>query len=404
MTINAIPAHPAGLGEGLSETELRRIRGRTALQQPVWDAPELLDKARNELGQRPPLVYPNDVRTLSRLLAEVAAGSLQVIQAGDCAEDFEECSAEHILRKAALLDAVSGIMSLSSTRPVIQVGRLAGQFGKPRSKPTEIVDGVELPVYRGHLVNRPEPTRQARRADPLRLLLGYDAAFMAMDALRTRAATPVDAPVWTSHEALVLDYELPLVRRDDRGELLLTSTHWPWIGERTRQVDGAHVELLASVANPVACKVGPGMRHAELLALCAKLDPRRTPGRLTLIARMGADNVSDVLPGLVRAVREAGHPVIWLTDPMHGNTVTAPGGLKTRLVTTVLREVELFQKAVLEGGGAAGGLHLETTPHDVTECVDDVAQMGQCGEKYISFCDPRLNSGQALEVAASWRI
>ncbi|MFF0132632.1 3-deoxy-7-phosphoheptulonate synthase [Streptomyces mirabilis] len=404
MAINSIPAHPAGLGEGLSETELHRIRGRTALQQPVWDDPELLDKARNELGQRPPLVDPHDVRTLSHLLAEVAAGSVQVIQAGDCAEDFEECSVEHVLRKAALLDALAGVMSLASMRPVVQVGRLAGQFGKPRSRPTETVDGVELPVYRGHLVNRPEPTRQARRADPLRLMLGYDAAAGAMDALRTRAASAVDAPVWTSHEALVLDYELPLVRRDELGDPLLTSTHWPWIGERTRQVDGAHVELLACVTNPVACKVGPGMRAAELLALCEKLDPQRTPGRLTLIARMGADNVAGVLPGLVRAVREAGHPVIWLTDPMHCNTVTAPGGLKTRLVTTVLREVELFQESVLEGGGVAGGLHLETTPHDVVECVADAAQMGKCGEKYISFCDPRLNSGQALEVAAAWRI
>ena len=404
MTINAIPAHPAGFGEGLSETELRRIRGRTALQQPLWDDLELVDKVRTELGQRPPLVDPYDVRTLTCLLAEAAAGLVQVVQAGDCAEDFEECFTGHILRKAALLDALAGVMALSSARQVIQVGRFAGQFGKPRSNPTETIDGVELPVYRGHLVNRPEPTRRARRADPQRMLLGYDAAAGAMDALRTRAASRVAAPVWTSHEALVLDYELPLVRRDDRGELLLTSTHWPWIGERTRQVDGAHVELLASVANPVACKVGPGMRPADLLALCERLDPRRTPGRLTLIARMGADKVADVLPGLVRAVRGAGHPVIWLTDPMHGNTVTAPGGLKTRLVTTVSREVEAFQQAVTEGGGVAAGLHLETTPRDVTECVADAVHAERCGERYLSFCDPRLNSDQALEVAAAWHM
>ncbi len=407
MTSNTISARPAGLGEGLSENEVNALRALEALQQPHWEDTERAEKARIELAQRPPLVQATDVRTLRRLLAEASQGLLQVVQAGDCAEDPEECRPEHVLRKTALLDALAGVMSLHALRPVVQVGRMAGQFGKPRSNPTETVDGVELPVYRGHLVNAPEPDLASRRPDPQRLLAGYDAAATAMAALRARAAgsgSQIDAPVWTSHEALVLDYELPLVRLDEDGNRVLTSTHWPWIGDRTRQLDGAHVALLASVVNPVACKVGPSMQREELLALCERLDPGREPGRLTLIARMGADKVTDKLPDLVRAVREAGHPVIWLSDPMHGNTVSGPDGLKTRLVTTVVREVEAFQKAVLEGGGVAGGLHLETTPNEVTECVHDATEIERCGERYTSFCDPRLNPSQALEVVASWAV
>ena len=209
--------------------------------------------------------------------------------------------------------------------------------------------------------------------------------------------------MWTSHEALLLDYELPMVRRQPDGGLLLGSAHWPWIGERTRQVDGAHVALLAAVDNPVACKVGPQMTPEQILALCERLDPRREPGRLTLIARMGADAVRAALPPLVRAVRAAGHPVIWLTDPMHGNTVNSPVGLKTRCVETVIREVTDFQSAVAEAGGVDGGLHLETTPDQVTECAVGESEIPGVGEKYTSLCDPRLNPSQAVAVASAWR-
>jgi 3-deoxy-7-phosphoheptulonate synthase len=194
-----------------------------------------------------------------------------------------------------------------------------------------------------------------------------------------------------------------MLRQTTAGNLLLTSTHWPWIGERTRQPEGAHVAMLARVVNPVACKLGPGTTPEEALELCALLDPRREPGRLTFIARMGADNVADRLPPLVRAVRAAGHPVIWLCDPMHGNTLTTPDGFKTRYTDTVIREVRGFQWAVNRSGGVAGGLHLETTPDAVTECVHDASEVARVGHKYTSLCDPRLNPVQAVQVAAAWQ-
>ncbi|MGW7230435.1 3-deoxy-7-phosphoheptulonate synthase [Streptomyces cyaneofuscatus] len=382
------------------------IRSIPALQQPDWSAHPRLGDVQADLERMPALVDAEAVRRLRSLLAEAAAGHLQVIQTGDCAEDPAEATPEDVTRKSALLDLLAGAMKLASGNSVVRVGRLAGQFGKPRSSPTELVDGVELPVYRGHMVNRPEPDAELRRPDPGHLLTGYRAASDIMHYLGwrgTASRSVLDVPVWTSHEALLLDYELPLLRREPDGSLLLTSTHWPWVGERTRQLDGAHIALLAAVSNPVAVKVGPTMTPDTLLALCDRLDARRHPGRLTLIARMGADNVAEKLPALVRAVHQAGHPVLWLSDPMHGNTVTSPDGLKTRMVSTVIREVENFQSAVCANGGVAAGLHLETTPEKVTECVQDASELRRVGDKYLSFCDPRLNPQQAIEVVSAWR-
>jgi 3-deoxy-7-phosphoheptulonate synthase len=355
----------------------------------------------------PALVDIEAVHRLRSLLSEAAAGRLQIVQAGDCAEDPAEATPEDVTRKTALLDVLAGTMKLASGKPVLRVGRLAGQFAKPRSKPTETVHGTELPVYRGHMVNRPEPDAELRRPDPDHLLSGYRAASDTMRHLGWRGTAgrrpEFGVPVWTSHEALLLDYELPMLRREPDGSLLLASTHWPWVGERTRQLDGAHIALLAAVANPVAVKVGPGMTAEELLGLCERLDPRRSPGRLTLIARMGADNAPRKLPALVEAVARAGHPVLWMSDPMHGNTVSGPEGLKTRVVETVVREIRAFREAVRAGGGVAVGLHLETTPEAVTECVSDTVGPGRIGDKYLSFCDPRLNPQQAVEVASAWR-
>lgn len=388
------------------ENALLDIRLKPALHQPDWEDPSQVRRVRNDLAARPPLVAADDVRTLRELLARVAAGEAHVIQAGDCAEDPAECTADHVARKAAVLDLLAGALRLITHKPVVRVGRIAGQYAKPRSKPTETVEGVELPVYRGHMVNSPEPDAASRRPDPLRLLTGYMAAQDVMGHLGWQpggtAGTGIDPRVWTSHEALLLDYEVPMLRRDDEGRLLLASTHWPWIGERTRQIDGAHVELLADVANPVGCKVGPTMNVDELLALCERLDPRREHGRLTLISRMGADRAADALPPLVAAVRAAGHPVIWLTDPMHGNTVSTRDGLKTRYVETVEREVAAFRAAVDSAGGVAGGLHLETTPEAVTECVADASAAHRVGEVHTTFCDPRLNPGQAVSVISAW--
>ncbi|MEU6987522.1 3-deoxy-7-phosphoheptulonate synthase [Streptomyces sp. NPDC046324] len=382
------------------------LRSIPALQQPDWEGHASLEEVRTDLGRMPALVDAEAVRRLRALLMEAAAGHLQVIQTGDCAEDPAEATPEDVSRKAALLDVLAGTMKLASGRPIIRVGRIAGQYGKPRSSPTETVNGTQLPVYRGHMVNRPEPDAVLRRPDPRHLLSGYRAASDTMHYLGwrgTASRSELEVPVWTSHEALLLDYELPLLRREPDGSLLLTSTHWPWVGERTRQLDGAHIGLLAAVSNPVAVKVGPTMTPDELLALCERLDAQRRPGRLTLISRMGADNAGERLPALVEAVAKAGHPALWLSDPMHGNTVSSPEGLKTRLVRTVVREVENFQAAVSQNGGVAAGLHLETTPDTVTECVRDESGLDRLGDKYLSFCDPRLNPQQAIEVVSAWR-
>ncbi|MBN3932079.1 3-deoxy-7-phosphoheptulonate synthase [Streptomyces verrucosisporus] len=387
------------------EDALLDIRYEQALQQPPWEDTSRVLLARKELAARPALVNAGDVATLKSLLALVAAGEAHVVQAGDCAEDPAECTPDYIARKAGLLDMLAGTLQMDTRKPVLRVGRMAGQFAKPRSNPTESVGGVELPVYRGHMVNSPEPDPELRRPDPGRLLTGYRTAYDVMGYLGWQdqgGRARVGAPVWTSHEALLLDYEVPMLRRDEQGRLLLASTHWPWIGERTRQVDGPHVALLSQVLNPVACKVGPRMTTGELLTLCERLDPERERGRLTLIARMGAGTVAEKLPALVEAVRSAGHPVIWLTDPMHGNTVSTPDGFKTRFLPTVVQEVREFQQAVGGAGGIAGGLHLETTPDDVTECVRDESQAHRAGTRYKSFCDPRLNPEQALSVVSAW--
>ncbi|MGA5797188.1 3-deoxy-7-phosphoheptulonate synthase [Streptomyces cellulosae] len=376
-----------------------------AEQQPVWADPGRAAAVRAELASRPGLVGWEEVQMLRMLMAEAAGGTYQVIQAGDCAEDPDECEPQTVNRKIGLIDALAGVMKVNTGRPVIGIGRLAGQFAKPRSSPTEIVDGRELPVYRGHLVNGPGATPEERRADPERMLACYDAADRATTHLRQRTGAwrpPTGAPVWTSHEALVLDYERPLLRRTADGRSFLASTHLPWIGERTRNPEGSHVRMLAAVANPVACKVGPTVTAAELVDLCARLDPGREPGRLTLIARMGVTQVATRLPTLVAAVLEAGHPVSWLCDPMHGNTIRTDGGLKTRSVHSLIEEIVAFQRAVAETGGVAVGLHLETTPDDVTECVWTPDRIADVGRRYTSLCDPRLNPRQAVAVAGAW--
>jgi 3-deoxy-7-phosphoheptulonate synthase len=394
----------AGLAEPrrtLNEHEMRSWGLLPAHQQPEWGDEWLLTEIRRDLARLPELVTGQDVRTLRSFLADVAAGNRQVVQAGDCAEDPAECVPSTLDHKAGLLDALAGTMRLGSGLPVVRVGRFAGQFAKPRSNPTETVAGAELPVFRGHLVNGPKAGVEERRPDPLRLLACREAAAAATEHLHTRRNT-TEAPVWTSHEALVLDYELPQLRWDANGELVLTSTHWPWVGDRTRQLDGAHLQLLSVVSNPVACKVGPSMTEDELLRLCELLDPGRSPGRLTLISRMGAERVGGRLPALATRVREAGHPVIWLCDPMHGNTVRAANGRKTRLLTAITREVREFRAALRETGATPGGLHLETTPDSVAECLTDETEIDRCDGPSTTLCDPRLNARQAIAVARSW--
>ncbi|MGW3205211.1 3-deoxy-7-phosphoheptulonate synthase [Streptomyces sp. NPDC001135] len=371
-------------------------------QQPEWEDPSQVRRAREALAGRPGLVDVRDVERLRAHLAQVGSGAAEVVQAGDCAEDPAECSASDVARKVAVLDLLAGAMKLAGHRPVLRAGRIAGQFAKPRSRPTERLGDLELPVFRGHLVNGPAPEPDERVPDPLRLVTGYMTAADIMAHLGWGRPGGMEHPVWTSHEALLLDYELPLVRRTADGRLLLASTHWPWIGERTRQTDGPHVALLAQVLNPVAVKVGPGIGTDELLALCDLLDPGHRPGRLTLIVRMGAGTVTERLPALVRAVRAAGHPVVWLVDPMHGNTVVTQSGHKTRYVRTLQREVREFRAVLAQEGAFPGGVHLETTPDQVTECVLDEWEADRAGKVYTSFCDPRLTVEQALEVLEAW--
>ncbi|WP_445395698.1 3-deoxy-7-phosphoheptulonate synthase [Streptomyces sp. LE64] len=380
--------------------ELLSVPMEEARQQPAWEDREQVRRVRGLLAARPGLVHAADVRVLHAQLALVSAGAAEVVQAGDCAEDPAECGTAAVARKAAVLDVLAGTLKLGGRRPVVRVGRIAGQFAKPRSRPTETRNGTELAVFRGHLVNGPGP--EERAPDPLRLMSGYRAAGDILTGLGWGHPTRVERPVWTSHEALVLDYELPLVRATGDGELLLASTHWPWIGERTRQPDGPHVRLLAQVVNPVAVKIGPRIEAAELLRLCAVLDPDRRPGRLTLIVRMGAGTVSQRLPGLVAAVRSAGHPVVWMTDPMHGNTVVTPGGRKTRYLRTLRSEVREFRAVLLAAGAFPGGVHLETTPDRVTECVRDEREVDLVEKDYTSLCDPRLTVEQAVEVLSVW--
>ncbi|MGW7259961.1 3-deoxy-7-phosphoheptulonate synthase [Streptomyces sp. NPDC054834] len=385
--------------ESLSATELDALRQLPSTQQPDWPEPELVDSVVTQLTRMPSLVRLPEIIQLRSMLAEAAAGRAMIIQAGNCAEDPAECTPGLLAQQVGLLKELAATMHERTALPVIRVGRIAGQFAKPRSSATENVDGVTLPSFRGLSVNRPEPDLDSRRADPRRLLTSYHAAYRAMRFLRGRDGR---LRTWTSHEALLLDYELPLLRRNSAGCVFLSSTHWPWIGMRTSTADSAHLRMLAGVANPVACKVGPHITPAELLEICRHLDPHREPGRLTLIARLGRGFVAERLPALVAAVRRAGHPAIWLCDPMHGNTVIAPGGLKTRLVSVMAEEIREFQNAVMAEGGASAGLHLEATPEPVSECAVDEDGIHTVGAVYTSLCDPRLNPDQAVAMTRVW--
>ncbi|MFJ4865431.1 MULTISPECIES: 3-deoxy-7-phosphoheptulonate synthase [unclassified Streptomyces] len=389
-------------GEPYPADALDHIAALPAAQQPDWAEHPELGPVVGELRTAPGLVGPRDISRFGLLIAEAAQGNVSILQAGDCAEDPADSTPEAVGAKVRMLDVLASALSEITGRPTVRVGRMAGQYAKPRSRPTERHGDHELPVFRGHMVNRPEPDAAARAHDPRRLVDCYRAAHAVFGSLRTDTGWDF-RNTWTSHEALVLDYELPLIRGDGPGRAFLTSTHWPWIGERTRSAGGAHVRLLSAVDNPVACKVGPTTTPAELLELCGLLDPERRPGRLTLIARQGAGRVRQNLPALVGAVRRAGHPVVWMCDPMHGNTVTAPDGRKTRLVEEVVQEVEGFLEAMASGRGTAGGLHLEATPDRVLECVLDAEGMSGLAGRSRPLCDPRLNVEQALDVVSAWR-
>ena len=428
-------------------------RRHEAAQQPNWPDVGQLDAVLKELSGYPPLVFAGEARALTGALASVADGRAFLLQAGDCAESFEAFSADSIRERLKVILQMAVVLTYSAGVPTVKLGRIAGQFAKPRSSDTETVDGVELPSFRGHLVNDIEFTAAARTPVPERLLQAYHQSASTLNlvrafttggfadlsrvhqwnqefvaaspegqryeqlaqeidrALRFMEACGLDhdtvpalhqTDVWTSHEALVLGYEEALTRQDSlTGDWYDCSAHMVWIGERTRQLDGAHVEFFRGIRNPVGCKVGPTATADEVLELCEALNPDRVPGRLTLISRMGADKVTEGLRPLLRAVADAGHPVVWACDPMHGNTFTAPSGRKTRHFDAILDEIRGFFEAHRAEGTWPGGVHVELTGDDVTECLGGAEALldDDLGLRYETMCDPRLNGRQSVDLA-----
>jgi 3-deoxy-7-phosphoheptulonate synthase len=405
-----------------------------------------------QLRVLPPLVFAGESRELTESLAAVAEGKAFLLQAGDCAESFDTV-ADSIRDRLRVILQMAVVLTYFTGVPVVKIGRIAGQFAKPRSNDTETIDGVELPAFRGHIVNDVGFTTGERTADPQRLLTAYNRAAATLNLLRAftkggfaslsrvhqwnrefvasspagqryeALADEIDRAVqfmsacginsetltdlrqvdfYTSHEALLLDYEEALTRQDSlTGDWYDCSAHMLWIGERTRQLDGAHVEFLRGVRNPLGCKIGPTATPDEVLALCEALNPDRQPGRLTLITRMGATKVVDLLPPLLKAVSDAGHPVVWVCDPMHGNTFTADDGRKTRHFEDVLAEVFGFFAAHRYSGTHPGGVHLELTGDDVTECLGGGSDLvtADLADRYETMCDPRLNGSQSIDLA-----
>ena len=427
-------------------------RDYAPVQQPAWPDDAEFDGIIKTLAEWPPLVFAGEARALTAQLAKVARGEAFLLQAGDCAESFDT-RADSIREKLRVILQMSVALTYSAGVPVVKVGRIAGQYAKPRSTANETVQGRSLPSFRGHIVNDIAFTDGARKPDPRRIMDAYHHSASTLNLLRafTRGgfadlnrvhawnrefvassaeglryeelATGIEralrfmracgvsteteeqlhtVDLFTSHEALILGYEEALTRIDSlTNEWYDCSAHMLWIGERTRQLDGAHVAFLKGVMNPLGCKVGPSATVADVLGLCEALNPDRIPGRLTLITRLGADNVREALVPLLTAVRDAEHPVVWACDPMHGNTYTAPTGQKTRHFDAVMREIEGFFHAHEQCGTWPGGVHIELTGDNVTECLggsDDIVDL-DLAQRYETMCDPRLNSRQSLDLA-----
>jgi len=426
--------------------------------KPIRQAPEYPDakalvEVEKRLGHYPPLVFAGEARRLKAALAQVAAGKGFVLQGGDCAESFAEFHPDNIRDTFRVLLQMAVVLTYGAACPVVKVGRLAGQFAKPRSSDTETIDGVTLPSYRGDMINGMEFTAAARIPDPERLVQAYNQSAATLNLLRafaqggyadlhkvhqwtlgfvadspqgeryrdlanrldetlgfmaacglTSETTPQirETDLFTSHEALLLSYEEAMTRIDSTsGDWYDTSAHLLWVGDRTRQPDGAHLEFLRGVANPLAIKAGPTTEADELLRNIDTLNPDNEPGRLTIIARMGSDKVEHMLAPLIRTIKSEGREVVWICDPMHGNTVSSANGYKTRHFDRILAEVSGFFAVHKAEGTHAGGIHLELTGQDVTECVGGAKAITEAGlaDRYHTHCDPRLNAEQALEVA-----
>ncbi len=429
-------------------------RARTARHIPTdYPDPAELVRAEAELARMPPLVFAGEARRLKHLLSEVAAGRAFLLQGGDCAESFKEFTADNIRDTFRLILQMAVVLTFAGGKPVVKVGRMAGQFAKPRSELTETIGGITLPSYRGDIINGMDFTAAERTPDPERLLKAYAQSAATLNLLRAFASggyadlhnihrwtlgfvqdspqgaryrelsdkisesldfmeaigvTPAShqdlarVEFFTCHEALLLGFEEAMTRVDSTsGDWYDVSAHLLWIGERTRQLDGAHVEFAKGVRNPVGLKVGPTLEADELLGLIDALNPANEPGRLTLYGRFGADKIGARLPGLMQATRREGRAVVWAIDPMHGNTFKAANGYKTRPFERILSEVRSFFEIALAEGVHPGGVHLEMTGRNVTECVGGARALaeGDLADRYHTHCDPRLNGEQSLELA-----
>ncbi len=428
-------------------------RSKPARQQPDYPDLEAVREVEKELAASPPLVFAGEARRLRSMLASVANGEAFLLQGGDCAESFAEFHVDTIRDTFKLLLQMSVVLTYAASMPVVKVGRMAGQFAKPRSSEFEVRGGVSLPTYRGDNINGIEFDAQARVPDPKRLVKAYHQSALTLNILRAfaqggmanleqvhrwnlefikdsaqseryeRVAKEIDSAVafmravgitpdtvrelrvtdfYTSHEALLPGFEQALTRVDSiSGDYYATSAHMLWIGDRTRQLDGAHVELLKGVENPIGLKCGPSLEPEELVRLIAALDPHNDPGRLTLITRHGADEVERYLPPLVEAVEREGFDVVWSCDPMHANTIVSSNGYKTRPFERVVAEVSGFFAIHRSMGTHPGGVHIELTGQNVTECTGGVAQIADhnLADRYHTHCDPRLNASQSLELA-----
>src|SRR3954454_8044025 len=428
-------------------------RAKPIQQVPTYPDAAALQSVERQLAGFPPLVFAGEARKLKRALAKVAAGEAFLLQGGDCAESFAEHSADNIRDFFRVFLQMAVVLTFAGSSPVVKLGRIAGQFAKPRSTATETVGGTELPSYRGDIVNDIAFTADARTPDPRRQTEAYRQSAATLNLLRAFAtggyanlenvhrwmlgfvkdsplseryqhladritqtlgfmkAIGLDAEAhpelrqtdfYTSHEALLLGYEQAMTRLDSTsGEYYATSGHMLWIGDRTRQLGGAHVEFARGLRNPIGLKCGPSLQPDELLKLCDALDPAREPGRLTLITRFGADKVEAHLPGLVRAIRREGRPVLWVCDPMHGNTIKTSNGYKTRPTERIATEIEQFFAVHRAEKTYAGGVHLEMTGKNVTECTGGARVISEedLHDRYHTYCDPRLNAEQAIEIA-----
>ena len=427
-------------------------RAKPRVQMPDYPDAAALNAAEAQLGKYPPLVFAGEARKLKKQLALAGEGRAFLLQGGDCAESFSEFSADNIRDTFRVMLQMAVVLTYGAKVPVIKVGRMAGQFAKPRSAPTEMIDGVELPSYRGDIIHRFEATVEARMPDPQRMLEAYTQAAASLNLLRAfstggfadihrvhswtlgfaehdkaeryrelsnRISDALDfmnaagvnadtAPslstvdFYTSHESLLLEYEEALCRVDSlTGQNVAGSGHMIWIGDRTRQPDGAHVEFARGVLNPIGLKCGPTTTADDLKVLMAKLNPQNEAGRLTLIARFGAGKVGENLPRLIKAVREEGANVVWSCDPMHGNTIKSSSGYKTRAFDSVLREVREFFAIHKSENTIPGGVHFEMTGKDVTECTGGLRAVTDedLSDRYHTACDPRLNASQSLELA-----